>query len=58
MELDPRFVDVIVKRWQTFTGKHTTLDGDGRTFDEITSERLVVNSSAPDALKADVIYAE
>jgi DNA modification methylase len=39
MELDPRYVDVILQRWQSLTGKHATLDGDGRTFDEITEER-------------------
>ena len=26
MELDPRFVDVIVKRWQTLTGQKATLE--------------------------------
>lgn len=35
MELDPKYCDVIVKRWQEYTGKQATLDGDGRTFDEI-----------------------
>jgi DNA modification methylase len=40
MELDPRYCDVIVKRWQDFTGKAATLEGDGRTFDEIKAERL------------------
>jgi hypothetical protein len=29
MELDPAFVDVIVKRWQDFTGKTAMLDGSG-----------------------------
>lgn len=28
MELDPRYCDVIVKRWQDFTGKAATLEGD------------------------------
>ena len=37
-ELDPKFVDVIVKRWQDFTGKPATLEGDGRTFDRISLE--------------------
>jgi len=40
IELDPRYVDVIVKRWQEFTGKEATLEGDGRTFDQIAHERL------------------
>ena len=40
MELDPRYVDVIVNRWQAFTGQKATLEGDGRSFDEIAAERL------------------
>jgi hypothetical protein len=39
MELDPKYVDVIVQRWQTLSGKKAKLDGDGRTFEEITEER-------------------
>lgn len=39
MELDPRYVDVIVTRWQDFTGKQATLESDGLTFDEIAGER-------------------
>ena len=39
MELDPRYVDVIVRRFQDFTGMKATLEGDGRSFDEISEER-------------------
>jgi DNA modification methylase len=39
MELDPKYADVIVQRWQQYTGKSATLEGDGRTFAEISSER-------------------
>ncbi len=42
MELTPQYVDVAVKRWQEFTGKHATLDGDGRKFDEVAAERMPV----------------
>ena len=35
IELDPKYVDVVVQRWQALTGKKATLDGDGRTFEEI-----------------------
>lgn len=39
MELDPKYCDVIIKRWQDFTGEQATLEGDGRTFDEIAASR-------------------
>jgi len=39
IELDPKYVDVVVKRWQGLTGGKATLDGDGRTFDQIAEER-------------------
>jgi DNA modification methylase len=39
IELDPKYVDVAVQRWQTLAGKKATLDGDGRSFEEIAAER-------------------
>lgn len=33
MELDPKYVDVIVRRWQQFTGKRAVLESTGREFD-------------------------
>jgi DNA modification methylase len=39
VELDLRYSDVIVQRWQNYTGKKATLDGDGRTFEQIALER-------------------
>jgi hypothetical protein len=39
MELDPKYADVIVQRWQDFTGKAATLEGDGRGFAEIAAGR-------------------
>ena len=39
IELDPKYVDVITQRWQILAGKKATLDGDGRTFEEIAEER-------------------
>jgi site-specific DNA-methyltransferase (adenine-specific) len=38
MELDPKYCDVIVKRWQDFTGKTARLE-DGRTFAELETLR-------------------
>jgi DNA modification methylase len=39
MEFDPKFADVIIKRWQDYTGKQATLEESGKTYDEISSER-------------------
>ena len=39
LELDPKYVDVICQRWQMLAGKKATLDGDGRTFEQIAEER-------------------
>ena len=39
IELDPKYVDVVIQRWQQLTSKQATLDGDGRTFDDIAQER-------------------
>ena len=37
MELDPKFVDVIVKRWQEFTGKQAIHADTGKPFAEVTN---------------------
>jgi len=39
MELDPRYADVICRRYREYVGKPAALDGDGRTFDEIAQAR-------------------
>jgi DNA modification methylase len=39
MEIDCRYAQVIIVRWQEHSGKAATLEGDGRTFDEIATER-------------------
>jgi len=40
MEIDPPYCDVIIRRWQEYAGKTATLEGDGRSFDEIGGERV------------------
>jgi hypothetical protein len=37
MEFDPKFADVIVKRWQDFTGKQAILERTGQTFAEVSN---------------------
>ena len=39
MEISPQYCDVIVRRWQEFTGQQATLEGDGRTFTEVSAAR-------------------
>ena len=39
MELDPKYCDVIIKRWQDFTGQQATLEATGQTYDEMKAER-------------------
>jgi DNA modification methylase len=39
MDLDPKYVDVIIRRWQKLTGKTATLESDGRTFEQVAEER-------------------
>jgi DNA modification methylase len=40
VELDPRYVDCAVRRFQEFTGTEARLSANGRTFNEIAAERL------------------
>ena len=42
MEIEPRYADVIIQRWQQHVGKRAVLEGDGRSFEELRSERQSV----------------
>ena len=37
MELDPKYADVIVRRWQDWTGQVATREADGLVFDELAA---------------------
>jgi DNA modification methylase len=39
IELDPRYCDVIIRRWQEFGGGAATLGGHGGSFEEIAASR-------------------
>ena len=39
MELDPKYVDVICRRWETFTGQDATLFGTINSFSDVAFER-------------------
>jgi DNA modification methylase len=39
LDLNPKYADVVVQRWQQLSGKEAKLEGDGRTFDAIVQDR-------------------
>jgi DNA modification methylase len=43
IELDPKYVDVIVRRWQDWTGKQATRESDGVLFDQATSDSSAIS---------------
>ena len=54
LELDPRYADVAVRRFEAFTGKDAIHLPSGRTFGEIASEREIsVNTGAASARASD-----
>jgi DNA modification methylase len=44
IELEPRYCDVAVTRWQRWSGLTATLAGDGRTFEKVAAARGQVDS--------------
>jgi DNA modification methylase len=39
IELDPRYVDVAVRRWEKFTGRDAVLEATGQTFADVETSR-------------------
>ncbi len=35
IEIDPLYVDVVIRRWQHYTGDQATLQSTGKTYDEV-----------------------
>jgi DNA modification methylase len=44
MELDPKYVDVIIKRWQEFTGKQAVHADTGKTFTEASNGNAIARA--------------
>jgi DNA modification methylase len=42
MEIDARYCDATIRRWQAYTGKQAALDSDGKPFQAIERKRLRV----------------
>lgn len=59
IELDPKYVDVIIRRWQAYTGAEAVLNETGETFDAASVERLSAegqDAQAPDeALEPEAV---
>jgi DNA modification methylase len=47
LELEPRYVDVAIRRWEAHTKSEAVLNGDGRTFAEIKAERVASQKRMP-----------
>ena len=50
LEIDPTYADVIVQRWQSYTGRPALLAATGATFEELTEQR---KPKAPSPVLAD-----
>jgi DNA modification methylase len=53
VELDPKYCDVIVQRWEAFTGRTATLVGDRPSYEEIAGSREAAEHEAGDLPAAD-----
>ena len=51
--IDPHYVDVAVRRWQTYTGKAATLAFTGQTFEEVEEQRAAASLTTASHLDAD-----
>jgi DNA modification methylase len=49
LELEPRFIDVAIKRWQAFSRKDAIHAETGLTFDEVALERTAATAADPAA---------
>jgi DNA modification methylase len=45
LDIDPRYVDMAIRRWQKLTSEVAVLAPDGRSFDEIAAERAIVEEA-------------
>ncbi len=45
LEIDPAYVDVIVRRWEDTNGQPAILDGEDRTFDDVAAMRMASNAA-------------
>lgn len=54
VEIEPRYVDVAIRRWQTMTGREAVLAATGQSFAEVRDERAaVLTGPEPEPVSAD-----
>ena len=53
LELEPKYVDVAIRRWQSFTRRDAICSVTGKTFDELEQERGTAPALEPAARKAE-----
>ena len=41
LEINPHYVDVIIQRWQVYTGKHARLDTTTASFEDVAEQRQI-----------------
>ena len=58
IELDPKYVDVIVKRWQDYTGRKAVLESDGREFEQMALERFLPESNQANRSRRHLLSRE
>ena len=58
LEIDPRYVDVIIRRWQLYTGRPALLDTTATTFDDVAERRLAEAKTKPPAVEATMRSSE
>ena len=46
VELDPKYCDVIVQRWQAWTGEGAIVEGENQSFEEIAAGRAAAAAEA------------
>jgi DNA modification methylase len=52
LEIEPRYVDICVKRWQTLTGRAAVLEGTGETFNARPNNGATGTETEADATSA------
>lgn len=58
LEVEPRYVDVAVRRWQDLTGQAARLQSDGRTWEEVARARRVKIKPCPPAPSKPVVIPD